>query len=206
MYKALAAKVKLAAAWILISTAVYTPSVAEEAPKLCSDLKQCLQLAAVPGNCTVPCGIPVNDVMLAQLFWQMGAPAIPGLIKLLDNPDESVRQRAGFILRSIDGLRESDLPALIEALRRGNGWIAPAIAHIGTPEAIRSLVGDLRAHPESDTQTTWALTSLGARAVPALMSEFNCRSGCDVTFFRAVASVLRDMGPASTGAVGTLVE
>lgn len=83
---------------------------------------------------------------------------------------EAVREFAGYVLRDQEGIEEPQLGALIEALRSGNGWIAPAIARIGTPAAIQALVDALKAQPESNTQLTYAIELAGEKALPSLVS------------------------------------
>lgn len=188
--------------WGSESVMLHHATAAETIEKPCSTLDECLRLVGAPGTC---CGISKDEQALAQRIWEIGAPAIPGLIDLLDDPNEQVRERVGYILRDIGGLNASHLPALIDARRRGNGWIPPAIARIGTPEAMRFLVDDLHRDPELDTQVTWALVSRSGEAIPYLLDEFTCTDDCDPRFFRAVGSVLREIGDVSAAAVPRLM-
>src|SRR4249920_3645845 len=48
----------------------------------------------------------------------------------------------------IDGLAPTDLPPLLRALDAGERRVAPAVATIGTPEAIAALYSALKARPQ----------------------------------------------------------
>jgi hypothetical protein len=123
----------------------------------CETLQSCLDL--YPKAKPSAHGIGPEEVKLAETVQKYGAEAVPYLVKLLDNGTENARQLAGYTLRDIDGLKPEHLPALIRARRRGDGWIPPAIARVGTPEAVAFLVDDLRRDPEKHTQVTWAYRS-----------------------------------------------
>lgn len=194
------------AAFLLLSEGVllHHAIAGETVQKSCSTLDECLRLAGTPGTCTRNCGISKEEQALAERLWEIGSPAIAGLIALLGDPDEHVRERVGYILRDIDGLDASQLPALIEARRQGNGWMPLAIARIGTPEAMRFLVDDLRRNPEIHSQVTWALISRSAQAIPHLLDGFSCAGDCDPRYFRAIGFVLHEIGEASSAAVERL--
>ena len=62
----------------------------------------------------------------------------PYLVPLLKDENIAIRYLFAFILRDIKGLKEKDLDALLwNPNAPGNGWIAPAIAQIGTPKGNR---------------------------------------------------------------------
>ena len=135
-----------------------------------------------------------------------GAKAIPGLVKLLESDSRNARELAGYTLRDIKGLTPEHLPALMKARRNGDGWIPPAIARVGTPEAVMFLVDDLRHDPETHTQVTGALEMLGAKAAPALAEFFACAERCDEERFRAASSVLGEMKEQAVGVIPRLLQ
>jgi HEAT repeat protein len=157
----------------------------------CETLQSCLDL--YPKAKPSAHGIGPEEVKLAETVQKYGAEAVPYLVKLLDNGTENARQLAGYTLRDIDGLKPEHLPALIRARRRGDGWIPPAIARVGTPEAVAFLVDDLRRDPEKHTQVTWALASLGAKAAAPLAEIFACTESCNEDLLSASAFVLSEM-------------
>ena len=134
----------------------------------CETLQACLAL--YPKAKSVAHGIGPEERKLAETVQKYGAEAVPYLVKLLDDGTTNARQLAGYTLRDIDGLKPEHLPALIRARRRGDGWIPPAIARVGTPEAVEFLISDLRQDPDTNTQVTWSLSSLGSKAAPSLSS------------------------------------
>src|ERR1700678_3576222 len=81
-------------------------------------------------------GISDQGQEIAKELQHIGPEAIPYLLPLLRDNDKAVRDLASYALRDIDGLKEEHLDALIDSCRRGDGWIPPAIARIGTPKAV----------------------------------------------------------------------
>ena len=157
----------------------------------CASLQACLALypMAKPSH---P-GIGPEETKLAEAVQGYGAEAVPYLVQLLDNGNENARQLAGYTLCDIDGLKPEHLPALIRARRRGDGWIPRAIAHVGTPEAVECLVDDLKQNPQNQTQVTAALSSLGAKAAPALAELLACMESCNDDLLDVSSFVLAEM-------------
>ena len=171
----------------------------------CETLQACLAL--YPQAKSVAHGIGPEEQKLAETVQKYGAEAVPYLVKLLDDGTTNARQLAGYTLRDIDGLKPEHLPALIRARRRGDGWIPPAIARVGTPEAVEFLISDLRQDPDTNTQVTWSLSSLGAKAAPQLAELFACTGQCDKELLRATVHVLSEMkGDAPLGVVPRLLQ
>ena len=129
----------------------------------CATLEACLARYPVVAKNTA--GISKQEMDLAEAVQRYGAQAILPLLKLLESDKPNVRQLAGYTLRDIEGLTAENLPALMRARRGGDGWIPPAIARIGTPEAIEFLVNDLRNEPEMHTQVTVAVENPGGQGV-----------------------------------------
>ena len=170
----------------------------------CETLEACL--AQYPQVARGGSGIGKAELDLARAVQGYGAPAVPYLIKLLESDSGPVRTLASFTLRDIDGLGPEHLDALIRARRNGDGWIPPAIARIGTPQAVEFLVNDLRNEPEPYTQLTGALEMLGARAAPGLAEYFACVAQCDEKLLRAASLVLGGMREQAMGVAPRLLE
>lgn len=173
---------------------------------VCDSLQACLaDLATPPANRDK--GMSGHEQAVARQLQGYGRAAVGPLLDLLQVDDAKVRDRAGYTLRDMDALTMEDLPALQSALVGGNGWVAPAIARVGTPEAIRSLVADLRRKAEETcNQTTFALARLGAKAVPYLLESYSCEPRCgSAVFHEALASVFREMGAEALAAVMPLI-
>ena len=149
-------------------------------------------------------GISTGESDLAKQIHAFGAQAAPSLIALLDSEKASVRELAGYVLRDLPGLSESHLDALIDACERGDGWIPPAIARIGTPRAIAFLVGELKRTPRTHNQLTWALKLAGEKAARPLVAIFDAAEPVADALLEAIRHVLADMGP-QAAVVGPLL-
>src|SRR5215468_4692152 len=121
-------------AWALaaaLSVALPLPPRASAADaESCDTLETCIQRVATPRDCLRDCGISTEEQALTQRLWEIGPPAVPQLIALLNDSDGGVRERVARILSSIDGLDESHLAALTIAWRHGSEWAPLAISHI----------------------------------------------------------------------------
>jgi HEAT repeat protein len=158
-------------------------------------------VAAVGDN-----GIGKEKEDLTQQIRAFEGTAVPRLLGLLKSDDARVRELAGYVLRDIHGVQAAHLESLMEACRDGNGWIAPAIAHVGTPRAIAFLVENLEAHPRTHTQVTWALRSCGAPAAIALARCFTADSPVTEGFANCVGYVLGEMDGSAAPAIGILLD
>jgi HEAT repeat protein len=178
--------------------------IATARAETCATLEACLaRFAAVAGTGG---GIGPAEDELAQAVQRHGAAAIQPLLKLLESDQENVRTLACYTLRDIDGLTAEHLPALIRARRNGDGWIPPAIARIGTPEAVEFLIDDLRRDPETNTQVTWALEILGAKAAPGVARLLRCAGECDDNVSSAVHFMFSEMKGNAANAVPELLQ
>lgn len=140
-----------------------------------------------------------------QLRAQRGA-AIPRLLPFLSNPRHGVRKLVGYTLRDIEGLQKEHLEPLIAACRRGEGWLPPAIARIGTPRAVEFLVETLVLQPQPGSQFTYALELLGARGACALAAPLRNRVHLEPGYFECLDEVLHKLGSRAAPAVDTLLE
>ncbi|MBN1674538.1 MAG: HEAT repeat domain-containing protein [Kiritimatiellae bacterium] len=150
-------------------------------------------------------GISDKEDEVAEHIWSLGPDAIPFLLRLLKHDNEDVRDLASYIVRSIEGLGEEHLDALIESRLRGDGWIPPAIAGIGTPKAIRFLVDELRKEKQRSTQLTVAFENLGEKAIPYLLGLYKDTQPYDGDLFSVVDSILKDLGHKVEGAIDPLI-
>jgi HEAT repeat protein len=141
---------------------------------------------------------------LAEAIQAHGAKAGPAMIKLLSAKDDNIRLFAGYVLRDLNGLTEANLDALIEARRRGDGWIAPAIGRIGSPRAVAFLIEDLKATPE-EGQTSWALVLAGEKAASGLAELYRENKAMSDDLYRVSSQILAEMGAKATPAVGPLL-
>src|SRR5438270_7856322 len=114
-------------------------------------------------------GITKKEQEIAKQLQAVGPEAIPLLLPLLADENPAIRQLASYTLRDINGLTEEHLDPLIAACRSGEGWIPPAIAHVGTARAVNFLVEELVRERKTQNQLTWAIEILGEKAVPALV-------------------------------------
>ena len=163
-------------------------------------------VARIPKVAKGDSGISKEETALAKAIQSHKAAAIPLLIPLLDDERASVRTFTGYVLRDIEGLDETHLDALISARQRGDGWIPPAIARVGSPRAVEFLIGDLQAHPQTHTQTTWALRLLGDKAAAPLAGLLRGAKPIPRELADAICHVFSEMeGEAADPAVDPLL-
>ncbi len=164
----------------------------------CATLDTCLDLLARPESAqrkSWETNIQENEEKLAKKIQSYGKPAIPRLLELLKNPDNEVRERAGYTLRDIDGLTPDDLPALMAAADAGNGWVPAAIGKIGTSQATAFLLKEVRANPQEaqDSQISWGLQRMRPRPLADLLGELRCKQDCSEAYLDAIAHILDGM-------------
>lgn len=181
---------------VLLVMAVTSP-----ASLACESLEACIALypeAAVEGR-----GIQTD---LARRVQNYGPDAIPHLILLLEHENAAVRKLAGYTIRDIDGLAPEHLEPLMRAREKGDGWIPPAIARIGTREAIEFLVNDLRKRPQTHSQVTYAFEILGANGAPFIAQLFACTDACNERVLDAAFFVLGELGEDAVAAIPRLLQ
>jgi HEAT repeat protein len=182
---------------VLLFTFAAASLQASEAEALIKQLRK----VAAPGS-----GIGAAEQKVAQKLQKLGRPAISLLIPLLRDQDEEVRSLASYTLCDMPGLTEGDLDALIESRLRGDGWIPPAIASIGTPKAVQFLLDELVREHRTQTQLTWALIGLGDKAVPGLVSIVQNEKSWNDELESAVRHILHEMGAKAASAVEPLMK
>jgi HEAT repeat protein len=168
----------------------------------CGDMQACIR--AIPTAAAAGDGINHEAQQLAKAINAYGGAAIPGLLPYLKDQRQEVRNLASFILRDQPGLREEHLSALIESRLRGDGWIPNAIARIGTPTAIASLVSALRKEREMGTQLTFAFKHLGPKAGPPLVALYRCDTRCDGKLLEVCASIFGELGDQANAVIPDL--
>lgn len=164
-------------------------------------LVETLKKTAKPGA-----GITEDEQEIAEKLQAIGPSTIPYLLPLLREKDKDVRDLASYTLRDMEGLTEEHLDALIESCRRGDGWIPPAIARIGTPKAVTFLVEELIRKRQTQTQVTGAIEMLGAKAVPALLKTYQSEEGWDDKLEQTMDFVFKELAVNAAGAVDPLLQ
>lgn len=152
----------------------------------CASVAECLSLI---DRVTPPRddGEGSNADILAAKLQRFGVAAKRELLKRAVGEHPGRRNVAGAILSEWHSWFPSDVPQLREALRKQHGgWVAVPLAEIGSPDAIQALVDDLPNGTES--QTDYALSKLGARAIPFLVPLLQTDK------FEPAAKVIRDIG------------
>lgn len=150
-------------------------------------------------------GVSFPQQAMVVRIQKFGATAIPYLLPLLEHPKPAVRELAGYALHDTQGLTEVHLDALIAGRLRGNGWIPPVIARIGTPRAMRFLVDELKKEKRTGTQLTIALSQAGKKSVPCLVEIFEREPEMDEALSSAIRDVFSQMGEEAQPAVEPLV-
>jgi hypothetical protein len=173
--------------WLMVATAIGSPALKGTGPAEsdagtasalvaptqvlfpeCPTLDVCMAWldARVPENDDGSYGSLCDPALLELRAY--GALAKDRLLEKLSANHAGWRNLASCILQNFPGLTDSDVPALREALRsRNGGWIANALGKIATDSAIQALIEDLPHGAAS--QTGFALTKLGQRALTALL-------------------------------------
>lgn len=135
----------------------------------CEPLSACLSLLdkVVPERDD---GDGSNGDVLARSLRRFGEPAKQELLRRAVGSNPGWRNVAGAILANWGAWTVDDVPSLRAALRMDHGgWVARSLGQIGSPDAIRTLVEDLSDANDFENQTGFALSKLGARAIPYLM-------------------------------------
>jgi HEAT repeat protein len=110
----------------------------------------------------------VEDVTAAvSNLKRFGEPMRRALLERAVGADWRSRQLAEMLLNAWGDWTQDNVPELAKVLAANHGgMIAHALGEIGTPEAIKALVNDLR--PSDQGQSDYVLSKIGPRAVPYL--------------------------------------
>jgi len=161
--------------------AAAAPVEQREVPDDCATIEQCI--ARLMGTRT-----NANRSVSLRLV-TFGDAAVSALIPFLADRDLAKRELAGTALSAFQQIDARHLPAFIHAYRYGaivnhpgNIWMAPAIAAIGTDEALDFLLADYfgpRTDPFSSPSAS-RLARFGDRLRPAVLRELAaCGTGAD---------------------------
>ena len=178
------------------------PTAAVATPGSCKGLDVCIRAliaAAEPGP-----GISSKGQAASKSVLAFGDAAVPALLPLLKDERPEVRDLASYTLRDAP-VTEEHLDALIASRLTGDGWIAPAIARIGSPRAIEFLISELPKEPENGTQLTWAFEVLGVKGVPYLVKLYDCSSQCDGKVLAVGAYIFSELGDKAIDAIEPLL-
>ncbi len=170
----------------------------------CDTLEACI--AKFPEIAIDGPGVGRAGSELADQVLSYGEDAIPYLIPLLEHEHAGVRRLAGYTIRDAPGLGPEHLDALIRARENGDGWVPPAIARIGTQEAMEYLADDLRRRPQTHTQVTFAFRILGPEGAPLIAELFACSDECNDRVFNVAAFVLGELEQDAVGVIPRLLE
>lgn len=181
------------------------PSWAEPLAE-CQTIEACVRLARDAARPAEASYRSLNDTerQIADRLKSFGPSAVPALIELLNDRNPDASEIAGYALRDIESIDPQYLPDLNRAMRRGDGWIPPAIGRIPTDEAARLLVDQLFRVPETQNQLTYALRLAGPRAVPFLVKRAHCETPC-LEYISAIHYVLKEIGAPASSAVPSLL-
>ncbi len=172
-------------------------SPAIDVQKLVEELKK----AAAPGG-----GIGIKGQRVAIKLQSAGPVVIPYLLALLRDKNEDVKNLASYTLSDMEGLTEQHLDALLESCRLGAGWNPTAIARIGSPRSVEFLIEELLRERETNTQFTCAVSMLGEKAVPQLMTLYQTEDGWDDRLEQTMACVFSGFGERAVTAIDPLLK
>jgi HEAT repeat protein len=201
--QAMAWRVVVARLWItlVVMTCVLPLQTCCSGETSLADIAALVERSAAPGP-----DITKEEEATAQRVRSLGPQAIPYLLPLLKKEgDKEVRELASYILGGMEGLTEEHLDALTQSRRNGDVWIPPAIARVGTPEAIAFLVEELKKAKTDDPQLVTAFQILGERAVPPCVELIKSGSS-NVSTVRTVLNIFRRLGEKAESAIVPLTE
>lgn len=186
------------AVWFLGSTACFSGTQSLE--ELIKQLKQTSSKELGTSESD-----PELDQQIDRQIQAIGKPAIPSLLALLQDGNSSVRTRATFILRDIEGLTPEDLPVLIKAVDEENEEIFCVIARINSHEAESYLIEALLNNPlPFDDPKARAVALLGKRVLPKLLALHRANQGWTEERTEAICDVWSHLRFEAGGAVEEL--
>lgn len=134
------------------------------------------------------------------------AGAVDALIPLLEDRDERVAEIASYVLRDAPAIDPAYLPQLRAGLDRGLGWLAPALARIGTDEAAKEAVDRyLVSESAPQNQEAYAVKIFGSRAIPFIVERARCRVPCTDEAHYLLGAALAEMGSVRAEAAPALM-
>lgn len=168
---------------------------AEGRPEACADIAACtvrLRSIAAARKGDDLSGMGAQEDALASRLQAMPGVA-DAMVPLLSDRDPGVAKLAAYVLRDVKQIDPKHLPAIRAGLDRDLGWLAPALARIGTDEAAAEAVIRLAQH-DTGNQEGYAVALFGNQAVPHIVSAARCPDGCkNPDTHRFLASLLQEM-------------
>jgi HEAT repeats len=133
--------------------------------------------------------------------------AVDAMVPLLADADIGVAHLAAYVLRDVETIDSHYLPQIEAGLDRDLGWLAPALARIGTDAAAQVAVQRLLVSDSApENQEAYALKLFGARAVPYIVAAARCEGGCKTKDdHRNLGAVLGEIGADGAQAVPSLL-
>jgi len=112
---------------------------------------------------------------LAKKFGKLDhAKVVEAMLPLLKHKKKGVPYLASYVILDCkDGVRLEHLNQLKLGYHNGGGWLPNVIGSLGTDDAAEFLCKEFRANPEILGQVDWAIISMGEKAVPFLLKEFD---------------------------------
>jgi HEAT repeat protein len=148
---------------------------------------------------------PAEDLLAERLRSFPGA--VDAMVPLLADADIGVAHLAAYVLRDVETIDPRYLPQIEAGLDRDLGWLAPALARIGTDKAARVAVQRfLISDSAPENQEAYAVKLFGAQAVPYIIAAARCEGGCKTqNDHRNLGAVLGEMGANGAQAVPGLL-
>jgi len=184
-------------AWIVLLATIALPvgSWDRSAGEPCREVESCLKalrLVAKPSNGR---GHSSRDLDAAvRLLTTTGG--TDTLVELLADPDPTLANFAAYGLRNAPAIDVRHLPAVLQGLDRGLGWLPGALARIDSVDAAREAVDRyLVSESAPHNQELYAVTESGARAIPFMVERAACQAECTERTHALLAYALEDMSP-----------
>ena len=192
---------------ILMLLALPAGSGNSASSKACQDLGACIhELRELAKKENEYGGMgPEADQLKRQI---LGLPAaVNALVPLLADPNEQLAELAAYALRDAPAIDPVHLPKIIGGMDRGLGWLAPALARIGTEAAAKEAVDRYLVSKDAPTnQEAYAVELLGRRAIPFIVERARCRTPCKDDAHYLLATALKEMGAERAQAGPALME
>ncbi len=174
-------------------------------PETCNDLDACIARLRAIARTRNGGGMCAQEDQLASRLQAMPGVA-DAMMPLLADANIEVAKLAAYVLRDVDAIDPRHLPAIRAGLDRDLGWLAPALARIGTDEAAEEAVKRLLAEDDTGNQEGYAVKLFGKRAIPAMITAARCDRGCtNPDAHRLLGAVLSEMNAAGVAAVPGLL-
>jgi HEAT repeat protein len=142
---------------------------------------------------------------VVRILAAIGKPAMPAMVRLLDDGDAQVRARAAEVLGRMGD--PSAVEPLARALRdkdpQARAAAAAALATLGGPQALEVLIADMRAQKTREEQgvTAREIVRFGPAAVEPLIKEL---ASPDLGYQYTVTQILGEIG--DPRAIGPVIE